>query len=188
MITEALPYPDNLDSAVADIADMVRRECDEQVVTALVAQRLSQLLDAGLELPAEMVAPDPERYVMRPLHVASDGSFSIACAVWDVEQGTPVHGHETWGVVGIYAGIEHEVRFRKPDTDNQPLEALPPQDWHPGQVTVCCTTDDDVHQVQCGGPQPCVGIHVYGADIGTRPRRAYDPATGNVRWFVSTWA
>ena len=27
-------------------------------------------------------------------------------------------------------------------------------------------TDDDVHQVFCEGNQPCVGIHVYGADIG----------------------
>lgn len=34
-------------------------------------------------------------------------------------QGTPVHGHETWGAVGIYSGIEHEVRYRKPDSDYQ---------------------------------------------------------------------
>ena len=47
---------------------------------------------------------------------------------------------------------------------------------------------DDVHQVRCGGDTPVVGIHVYGADIGTLPRRSYDPHTGAVSWFVSTWA
>ena len=50
------------------------------------------------------------------------------------------------------------------------------------------TTDDDGHQVRCGGDRPVVGIHVYGADIGTLPRRSYDPATGGVHWFTSRWA
>ena len=65
--------------------------------------------------------------------------------------------------------------------------ALGTDEWSAGQVTVCCTTDDDVHQVRCGGEQPVVGIHVYGADIGTLPRRSYDPATGAVHWFTSSW-
>ena len=41
-------------------------------------------------------------------------AFSIASAVWNVGQGTPVHGHETWGVVGIYCGVEVETRYEKP--------------------------------------------------------------------------
>lgn len=34
---------------------------------------------------------------------------------------------------------------------------------------------------------PTIGIHVYGGDIATIRRRAYDPATGEVTWFVSGW-
>jgi hypothetical protein len=34
--------------------------------------------------------------------------------------------------------------------------------WEPGQVSVCCTTDDDVHAVAAVGNEPTVGIHVYG--------------------------
>jgi predicted metal-dependent enzyme (double-stranded beta helix superfamily) len=69
-----------------------------------------------------------------------------------------------------------------------PLVGQGTDEWTAGQVTVCCTTDDDVHQVRCGGDQPVVGIHVYGADIGTLPRRSYDPQTGAVHWFTSRWA
>lgn len=58
--------------------------------------------------------------------------------------------------------------------------------WSVGKVTVCCTTDD-LHQVDLEGDVPCVGLHVYGADIGTLPRRSYDPTTGAVSWFTSTW-
>ena len=41
--------------------------------------------------------------------------------MWDVGQQTPVHSHETWGVVGIYSGIEGETRYVKPRVDGEPL-------------------------------------------------------------------
>lgn len=170
------------------VAELVEQDLDEQTLTAAVRDELSAALAAGFELPEAVTRPDPERYVMYPLHVDPAGRFSIASAVWDVGQGTPVHGHETWGVVGIHSGVEVETRYRKPTVPDVPLEAEGTEEWGAGQVTVCCTTDDDVHQVRCGGDQPVVGIHVYGADIGTLPRRSYDPETGAVHWFTSTWA
>jgi predicted metal-dependent enzyme (double-stranded beta helix superfamily) len=169
------------------VQELVGRGLDEQALTAAVRTELAALLATGFELPEDKSRPDPERYVMYPLHVAADGSFSIASAVWDVGQGTPVHGHETWGVVGIHSGVEVETRFEKPASPDVPLVPLGTEEWSAGQVTVCCTTDDDVHQVRCGGEQPVVGIHVYGADIGTLPRRSYDPESGAVHWFTSSW-
>lgn len=178
--------------AIATLADTVARLVaeghDERTLTALIRDELEAALAAGLELPSDVTRPDPERYVMYPLHVAEDGSFSIASAVWDVGQGTPVHGHETWGVVGIHSGVEVETRYEKPRQPDVPLVREGTDEWGAGQVTVCCTTDDDVHQVRCGGDLPVVGIHVYGADIGTLSRRSYDPDTGAVHWFTSRWA
>jgi len=167
---------------------LVGRGLDERALTAAVRAELEEALAAGFELPEDKTRPDPERYVMYPLHVAADGGFSIASAVWNVGQGTPVHGHETWGVVGIHSGVEVETRYAKPVVPDVPLVEEGTDEWSAGQVTVCCTTDDDVHQVRCGGDRPVVGIHIYGADIGTLPRRSYDPQTGAVHWFVSTWA
>ncbi len=170
------------------VAELVEQGLDERALTAAIQAELTATLAAGFELPADKVRPDPERYVMYPLHVAPDGSFSIASAVWDVGQGTPVHGHETWGVVGIHSGVEVETRYEKPAEPDVPLVREGSDEWTAGEVTVCCTTDDDVHQVRCGGDRPVVGIHVYGADIGTLPRRSYDPETGAVHWFTSRWA
>ena len=170
------------------VQELIRSGLDEQALTTAIQAELTEVLAAGFELPPDKVQPDPERYVMYPLHVAEDGSFSIASAVWNVGQGTPVHGHETWGVVGIYSGVEVETRYEKPTAPDVPLVAEGTDEWAAGQVTVCCTTDDDVHQVRCGGDVPVVGIHVYGADIGTLPRRSYDPDTGAVHWFTSSWA
>lgn len=173
---------------VRAVEGLIAQGLDERVLTSAVQAELTDLLAGGLDLPDDTTRPDPERYVMYPLHVAEDGSFSIASAVWNVGQGTPVHGHETWGVVGIYRGTEVETRYEKPAVPDVPLVVEGTDEWTAGQVTVCCTTDDDVHQVRCGGDEPVVGIHVYGADIGTLPRRSYEPETGAVHWFTSHWA
>jgi len=177
----------NLAKFVEKASTLVTSEHDELRLTSAIANLLREALEAGLEVPESATVPDPDRYVMYPLHVDPEGRFSVASAVWNVGQGTPVHGHETWGVVGIYSGIEHEVSFEKPRTENAPLVQNGEAHWHAGEVTVCCTTEDDVHQVFCGGDQPCVGIHVYGADIGSLRRRSYQPENGAVSWFVSEW-
>lgn len=185
MSTTTVPL---LAAFVQRVGDLIDAGLDEHALTAAIRDELRATLAAGLDLPEDKTRPDPERYVMYPLHVDPAGRFSIASAVWDVGQGTPVHGHETWGVVGIHSGVEVETRYEKPTRPDVPLVEAGTDEWSAGEVTVCCTTDDDVHQVRCGGDQPVVGIHVYGADIGTLSRRSYDPGTGAVHWFVSSWA
>jgi predicted metal-dependent enzyme (double-stranded beta helix superfamily) len=186
-MTSTIVQDPRLATLVTELGDLVQREHDEHALTGLVAERLHAALADGIDLPAEVTTPGRDRYVMYPLHVDPAGRFSIASAVWNVGQGTPVHGHETWGVVGIHSGIEHEISFEKPAEPGVPLVGNGVHDWKQGEVTVCCTTDDDVHQVFCSGDQPCVGIHVYGADIGRLSRRSYQPETGEISWFVSTW-
>jgi predicted metal-dependent enzyme (double-stranded beta helix superfamily) len=176
------------DTFIAQVEALIDSGADERALTEGVAVHLSEVLASPLELPPEFTKPHPDRYVMYPLHIDADSRFSVAAAVWDVGQKTPVHSHETWGVVGIYSGIEGESRYVKPLVDGEPLVlAESGLEWGPGQVSVCCVRDDDVHMVACVGDAPCVGIHVYGTDLGTLSRRAYDPATGEVRWFISQW-
>jgi predicted metal-dependent enzyme (double-stranded beta helix superfamily) len=122
---------------------------------------------------------------MYPLWVSEDSRLSIAAAVWNVGQRTPIHDHGTWGVIGILDGRELEVRYA-PSESGPPIR-LDERLLGPGEVVVCCTTDQDLHAVACASEVPCVGIHVYGADIGTLPRRTYEPTTGSVRGFVSRW-
>ncbi len=182
-----MQFNDALISLIDDVENIVAAGGGEQAVTTQVAASLELALADGLDLPAGFMAANPERYVMYPLYVAPDGAFSIAAAVWNVGQSTPIHDHQTWGVVGIHSGVEGEERFEPPEEGVAPV-FVDTESWKPGQVTICCTTDRDLHRVTCASEIPCVGIHIYGADIGTLRRKAYDEATGDVRWFVSEWA
>jgi len=182
METAATP---SVAALAARVKTIVAEGADEYRLTAAAADALRGALAGGLEVPPALRAPDPRRYVMYPLAVAPDGSYSIACAVWDVGQRTPIHDHGTWGVIGILSGTEREVRYRVPET-GAPVR-LGERLLGAGSVTVCCTSDQDVHEVSADGSVPCVGIHVYGADIGTLARHAFDPVTGQAREFVSRW-
>jgi 3-mercaptopropionate dioxygenase len=180
---------DRLRAFIDDVALVVRSTDDEHEITARLSELMSALLADGYRLPAEVTRSSPERHLTYPLYIAPDESWSMASVVWDVGQRTNVHSHETWGVVGIYAGVEHEFRYLKPaeSAATAPLTPAGETQWVPGQVTVCCTTDDDVHAVAAVGSEPTIGIHVYGGNIATIRRRSYDPATGEAEWFVSGW-
>jgi 3-mercaptopropionate dioxygenase len=178
-----------LDTFITDVTAVVSASDDEQQVTQRVAELLSALLAGGYRLPPEFIRSSRDRHVTYPLYIAPDDGPSLACVVWAPGQRTPVHSHETWGVAGIYSGVERELRYLKPLDDNAGTALTPAgeQEWRRGQVTVCCTTDDDVHAVTAVGDEPTIGIHVYGGNIGTIKRRSYDPANGSVEWFVSGW-
>lgn len=179
--------PDRLRTFIDDVELVVRATEDEHELTARVSELLSALLAEGYRLPADATRASSERHVTYPLYIAGDDSWSMASVVWDVGQHTNVHSHETWGVVGIYAGAELETRYLKPAGPPAPLTPAGEAQWTPGQVTVCCTTDDDVHSVTAVGAEPTVGIHIYGGNIGTIKRWSYDPATGEATAFTSGW-
>lgn len=178
-----------LQTFIDDVELTIGTTDDEHEITKRVGELLSALLTSDYRLPPEVTRPAKDHHVNYPLYIAPDDSWSLAAVVWNVGQRTPVHGHATWGVVGIYSGSEREFRYAKPtDAESgKPLTPLGDHVWERGQVTVCCTTDDDVHAVAAVGDLPTVGIHIYGANIGTIERRLYDPETGAVEWFASGW-
>lgn len=175
----------NIDRFISEVALIVAGCHGEHATTHAVASRLRDLLATEIELPPAFTVPLADRYAMYPLHVAPDRSFSVAVAVWGVGQTTPIHDHRTWGVVGVVDGVEHEDRYvLRPGA--RP-ELVGTQKLRAGDVVVCCTADDDVHAVACAGDTPVIALHVYGTDIGTAPRHAFDPETGDAKPFTSAW-
>lgn len=186
-VTSTHPAVERFVSAVRSIVD---RGGTEREITDDVAVHLRDLVGYGVEVvPGRMRQPKADTYAMYPLYVAPDGGFSVAAAVWGVGQVTPIHDHGTWGVIGILDGVEREHRYDRPDpASGAPPVLLEERTLRPGDVDICCTCDQDVHEVACDSEVPTLALHVYGADIGTLERHAFDPRTGEARAFVSRWA
>jgi predicted metal-dependent enzyme (double-stranded beta helix superfamily) len=121
-------------------------------------------------------------YAQHLLHRPADHAFSIVSFVWNPGQSSPIHDHCTWGVIGQYQGEEEETRFRF--VDNR-LERIGVALARPGDVSHVYPPSRDIHQISNRTNKPTISIHIYGGDIGSQQRHAYDPNTGAMRDFVS---
>jgi len=146
----------------------------EPHLRALVSQH------GWLEEPFSRSIPT-KAYAQYLLHRPPDHVFSVVSFVWNPLQGSPIHNHQTWGVIGQYEGEEEETRYRLSKTG---LERIHTATAHPGDVAHVYPPDRDVHRIWNPTNAPTVSIHIYGGDIGSQARHVFDP-DGRVRPFVS---
>jgi len=123
-----------------------------------------------------------QAYAQYLLYRPADRSFSVVSFVWNPGQGSPIHDHGTWGVIGQYEGDEEESRFRIIDDR---LERIGVAIAHPGNVSHVYPPSRDIHQIINRSDKPTVSIHIYGGDIGTQRRHTYAPDTATVHEFIS---
>ncbi len=173
------------------VREIVKAGGAEEEITARVAASLDPILGDPDLLNADQLLVKKEGFTLNQIHIESDESFSIGAGIWDVGQTTPIHDHGTWGVIGIYRGMENEESFlREGPRENGARVKLTPQGKRlagPGDVFVCCTQDNDVHRVSCASSEPVVGIHVYGGNLAKIPRFKYEESTGEVKSFATGW-
>jgi len=109
-------------------------------------------------LPAPFARPHPQHYQQYLLHADAAQRFSVVRVAWGPGQGTPIHDHTVWGLIGMLRGAEESQPYARDARGRRhphgPARRLPP------------------------------GIHVYGAAIG-RVRRHVSTEEGAARPFVS---
>jgi 3-mercaptopropionate dioxygenase len=143
-----------------------------------IADRLAVLLREPGWLVPEHQLPGVDTYRQHLLHVSPTRRMSVVALVWLPGQHTPIHDHVSWCVVGVYRGVEREIRYRLVETGRR--ESLLPVGSvlaHPGHVEALVPPAEDIHAVTAGGTEMAVSIHVYGADIeklGSSIHRRFD--------------
>ena len=139
-----------------------------------IARRLKPLLAQDGWLAPEHRAPGADRYRQHLLHVSPSRRLSVVALVWRPGQGTPIHDHVSWCVVGVYRGRERETRYRLVDGG---LERTAVIEAGPGHVEALIPPAENIHSVEAAGDELTISIHVYGADIerlGSSVYRLYD--------------
>jgi len=163
---------------IADMTSLVGgawQDRDEAAIVEVGRTLLVDLVKHDDWLPESMAECPPHGYAQNLL--------------WcDPSACTPVHDHQTWGLVGMLRGSETSQRFVR-DPANGTLAKGGLAILAPGDVEVLLPAEGDIHQVtnalsNCGS----LSIHVYGGNIGAIRRHTFDIGSGAVSEFVSGYA
>lgn len=125
------------------------------------------------ELPEPLIRAAESCYARHMIHGDPQGRLSIVSIVLMPGQSTPIHDHNTWGVIGVVSGREREVRYRRSET-NELLE-LETRFNLPGDTAVVIPPRD-VHRIEgaCPEGRPTVSIHVYGGNVDRVTRAVFE--------------
>jgi predicted metal-dependent enzyme (double-stranded beta helix superfamily) len=172
---------------VTSLAELIASTRDEAEVLQSGAKLLARLVAHDDWLPDAFAVPHPDRYQQYLLHCDSRERFSVVSFVWGPGQGTPIHDHRVWGLIGMLRGREAAQRYdRAPDgslTSQGQIDTL-----NPGEVEAVSPRTGDIHRVWNAEPnQPSISIHVYGGNIGAVERATY-AADGTAKRFISGYA
>ena len=138
-------------------------------------------------LPDAFAQPDPDRYRQYLLHCDSRERFSIVSFVWGPGQGTPIHDHTVWGLIGVLRGAEWDQRH-VPLADGRLAPDGPPTRLEAGSVASVSPRTGDIHQVRNAfADRVSISIHVYGGNIGAIARSVLHE-TGARKPFVSGYS
>lgn len=158
---------------------------DEAAILAEGGALLERLVAADDWLPDLFAEPHPDYYQQHLLYCDPLELFSVVSFVWGPGQGTPVHDHMVWGMIGMLRGLERCVDFEAPG-EGEALLVSAEGLLEPGAVAKVSPTIGDIHQVSNALPdRPSISIHVYGANIGAQSRHIFDVETGRMQPFVS---
>jgi predicted metal-dependent enzyme (double-stranded beta helix superfamily) len=177
-----------LEGFVRDLSALIDRGADETTIFDEGRALLAGLIAQDGWLPRALLEPDPDNYRIHRLHVDPAARFSVSAMVWGPGQGTPIHDHTVWGMVGVLRGRERCEEFGPLLEPGGPLVAGEVHELLPGDIDLVSPRIGDIHRVSNALPDGAsVSIHVYGGDIGSIERSRYDDA-GRATPFVSPYA
>ena len=166
---------------------LVTRTAHEPTLLDEGESALKSLIAHDDWLPPAYARPVAERYQSYALYVDPRARYSVISFVWAPGQGTPIHNHTVWGLVGVLRGAERCEEFPVPGTTE--MTCIHSHGLTRGDVDRVSPAIGDWHKVSNAMEDlPSVSIHVYGADIGRVHRNFWDATTRELKPMVSGYS
>lgn len=102
----------------------------------------------------------------------NDADLTVLNIVWAPRFSIFPHDHRMWAAIGIYAGVEDNVLYRR---GAERLQQAGQRTLDTGEVFGLGA--DAIHAVHNPCDKPTGAIHVYGGDFVHQPRSQWDPDT-----------
>ncbi len=136
--------------------------------------RILQTLDAmgrflpyALETELADLPPGDSKYSRHLVHVDQEDRYSLLALVWRPGQGTPIHDHPSWGVLGVAQGQMKFVNYGEDVVDgNRCLRPIEVFVGSAGSVGTVFPPHVDIHRMEnCSRDEIAITLHCYGQEV-----------------------
>jgi uncharacterized membrane protein len=114
----------------------------------LIAEAVDKVIRKADFLHGQILTIDPNEIT---LFRSPQGNFSLRLFIWEPGKTYPVHDHGSWGVVGAWAGIVEEIKYRRLDDGNRvgyaDLAVKNKAALSPGELTAVLPLNEGTHQM-----------------------------------------
>ncbi len=119
------------------------------------------------------------------LHREPDGTLVLMFARFPHEAETPVHNHNSWGVVCVVHGRDRYLAWRRTDDASRDghaeVELVEERILGPGEfIHFGDVPNEDIHSQQGWDGAPVWELVFFGRDPNVKPRLYFDPAARTV--------
>lgn len=149
------------------LEDMVR-ELREATATGQLAA-IKEAVARAITYPP--LAADPSR----PAILCDEPGLMVLHTAVDAGFKSPPHEHRTWAVIGVYQGQEDNTFYRLAN-EQRAIEEAGGRSLKEGEVLTL--GDEVIHKIANPRAEKLVALHVYGVNILTNERSAWDPMSG----------
>ncbi|MBI4231828.1 cysteine dioxygenase family protein [Candidatus Peregrinibacteria bacterium] len=155
---------------ISDIEMITKVESREADIIQRISRKIQLLISSKDDfLPPQNKVHKENHYARHLLYVDRYKKFVILNNVWGPGQGTPVHDHGTWGVMGVYSNEVKVTNYlRLDDGSKQGCAELREASGvisTVGSVTYVLPPNEEIHKVENTSTKPTITLHVYGKDI-----------------------
>jgi len=158
-----------LNEHIKRVRQTLSKDLNERDIIDQVVVSTATLLKGPISLGRDHLKTPAEGYGRNLLHRDSFFGFVIIAMVWPPKEGTPVHDHGTWGVVGVSEGGLSVTNYIRNDDGSQlgnaSLTALDTISARAKDVTHVLPPDEDIHKVWNSTTKQSISIHTYGKTI-----------------------
>jgi predicted metal-dependent enzyme (double-stranded beta helix superfamily) len=178
-----------------DMEDLLKSQPGNQQIFDKGSTWLERLISNPDSIPMEFRTPlgsgPRPNHASRMLYQGESG-LQVTAVVWGSGDHLGPHDHRTWGMIGILENALTETRYRRIDDHDvdgfAKLEKDRAATVQPGEITLLVPDEDEIHQMDNHTDKSTVEIHVYGNDLRSIDRNAFNLKTGKITTFrTSRW-
>lgn len=159
--------PFELGAFVRECGDALASEHPQKNVREAVARAVSD------KRAVTQALGEPSRAAVMRLHESAE--LTILHVVWAPKMTFLPHDHTMWAVIGVYAGREDNIFWKRTADGSARVEAAGAKSLSDRDAVIL--GPDIIHSVTNPIPRLTGALHVYGGDFFNAQRREWDPET-----------